>query len=219
MLRARNACMLSCLLSMIAIGGPKLSSGQTPSAKDNGETTREKHVRKAVRHLELAGLNEDARRLAKDHLAPGIATAVDVSFRLVEFRTTEMRELGIDWQLTDTRDVNGSNFETVLSALRRQNLVKILASPTLRTVPGRASHLKVGGENANSQMQLKVFSEVLQNGVISLDICLNLGNTVDIEATVQGKEQETQIAATSKTTDGSTLYLLVTTSLSDWLGH
>lgn len=210
MLRIKNAFLLVCLFSMIAFGCPNLSTGQALSAKDSGETTREKHVRKAIRHLEAAGLHEDARRLENEQLTSDTAEIVEVSVRLVEFRTTDMRELGIDWQFADTADVNGSNFDTVLSALRRNNLAKIVASPTLRTFTGRTSSLRIQGENSIPEMQLKVLSEVLENGGISLNIHLHLGDTYEAEATVQGKEHETQIAATSETPDGTTLYLLVT---------
>lgn len=118
MLRIGNACLASLLSLIVVFLSPLQSSGQTIPSKENWETKRDKHIREAILHLNAAGLTEDAKRLAKKLLASKGARVIDVSIQLIELHTKEMRQLGIDWQFTDPKDLSGSNFDTLLFAFR-----------------------------------------------------------------------------------------------------
>jgi pilus assembly protein CpaC len=95
----------------------------------------------------------------------GIHT-VQLHTQIMEVSRTKLRTLGIDWQLIDGGDViqstvaevvnsstfnwtvvdNNTRFSMGIEALRRNNLVKVLASPTLTAVDGRPASFNVGGE-------------------------------------------------------------------------
>ncbi|MFO0944264.1 MAG: pilus assembly protein N-terminal domain-containing protein [Pirellulales bacterium] len=96
--------------------------------------------------------------------------------QIMEVSRTKLRSLGIDWALTTGSDSvisnvagslagsgtaiatqgttpftfsvvdNGTNFKSAIDALRRNNLVKVLATPTLTAVDGRPASFNSGGE-------------------------------------------------------------------------
>jgi pilus assembly protein CpaC len=93
--------------------------------------------------------------------------------KVMEVSRTKMRAMGFDWSITNGADFlvssvsgllssagtpvggdtvrfgivdNNVNFLGVLEALRQNNVVKILAEPTMVTVSGRAAKFVVGGE-------------------------------------------------------------------------
>ncbi len=101
---------------------------------------------------------------------------VQLEVQIMEISRTKLRELGIDWAFANGDDFvtqtvgglinsvgpvfnstgrdtvqigvveNGSSFFTAIRALRRNNLVKVLASPTLTAVDGRPASFNSGGE-------------------------------------------------------------------------
>jgi pilus assembly protein CpaC len=95
----------------------------------------------------------------------GIHT-IQLQTQVMEVSRTKLRALGIDWELLSGDDlirstvadvintetfrwgvVDGdTSFTMRLEALRRNNLVKVLASPTLTAVDGRPASFNVGGE-------------------------------------------------------------------------
>jgi pilus assembly protein CpaC len=95
----------------------------------------------------------------------GIHT-VQLHTQIMEVSRTKLRTLGIDWELLDGNDLisstvadvlntttfqwtvvdNNTRFSMGIEALRRNNLVKVLASPTLTAVDGRPASFNVGGE-------------------------------------------------------------------------
>lgn len=108
-------------------------------------------------------------------MVTGIHT-IQLETQIMEVSRTKLRELGIDWAFANGNDVitqsvggilsaNGTNFATTgidsmtvgvienstsffsaIRALRRNNLVKVLASPTLTAVDGRPASFNAGGE-------------------------------------------------------------------------
>lgn len=95
----------------------------------------------------------------------GIHT-IQLQTQVMEVSRTKLRALGVDMELLDGNDlirstigsvastetfrwsvVDGTtSFAMQLEALRRNNLVKVLASPTLTAVDGRPASFNVGGE-------------------------------------------------------------------------
>ncbi len=101
---------------------------------------------------------------------------IQLETQIMEVSRTKLRELGIDWALSNGDDIvsssvsglirttgtavaktgsetfsvgvveNSTSFLTSIRALRRNNLVKVLASPTLTAVDGRPASFNAGGE-------------------------------------------------------------------------
>ncbi|MEO8269433.1 MAG: pilus assembly protein N-terminal domain-containing protein [Aureliella sp.] len=89
---------------------------------------------------------------------------IQLETQIMEVSRTKLRELGIDWAFTNGDDFirqtiktgaetfsagiieNGTSFTTSIRALQRENLVKVLASPTLTAVDGRPASFNSGGE-------------------------------------------------------------------------
>lgn len=82
--------------------------------------------------------------------------------KIMEVSRTKLRDLGIDWQLDGATlflahtpgQIAGTGFETrltggdfsgLLAALRRDNLIKLLAEPTVVATHGRPARFSVGG--------------------------------------------------------------------------
>ena len=101
---------------------------------------------------------------------------IQLHTQLMEVSRTKLRNLGVDWALVNGNDSivssvagvlagsgigaapsgnqtfefsivdGGTRFQTAIEALRRNNLIKVLASPTLTAVDGRPASFNVGGE-------------------------------------------------------------------------
>lgn len=101
---------------------------------------------------------------------------IQLEAQIMEVSRTKLRELGIDWAFANGDDFvtqsvsglissagsavvstghetfsvgvveKGSSFFTAIRALRRNNLVKVLASPTLTAIDGRPASFNAGGE-------------------------------------------------------------------------
>ncbi len=101
---------------------------------------------------------------------------IQLQTQIMEVSRTKLRSLGIDWALTTGSDSvisnvagslagsgtsiattgstpftfsvldNGTRFQSAIDALRRNNLVKVLATPTLTAVDGRPASFNSGGE-------------------------------------------------------------------------
>lgn len=101
---------------------------------------------------------------------------VQLQVQIMEISRTKLRELGIDWAFANGDDVvsstvggilsvtgtsfvptgsetmtvgiveKGTSFFSAIRALKRENLVKVLASPTLVAVDGRPASFNSGGE-------------------------------------------------------------------------
>jgi len=83
--------------------------------------------------------------------------------RIMEVSRTKLRDAGVDWSLggkhgtlttlpCDAADggprsgLVGGDFPTLLAALRRDKLVKLLAEPTVIATHGKSAHFRVGGK-------------------------------------------------------------------------
>ncbi|MBX3422081.1 MAG: pilus assembly protein N-terminal domain-containing protein [Pirellulaceae bacterium] len=96
----------------------------------------------------------------------GIHT-IQLQTQVMEISRTKLRTLGVDWALSESGTnlvessigattlgktfgwtvVDGATLATMnLEALKRNNLIKVLASPTLTAVDGRPASFNVGGE-------------------------------------------------------------------------
>ena len=101
---------------------------------------------------------------------------IQLETQVMEVSRTKLKELGIDWAFANGDDAiansasglltaagstfgatgnqnfsigvaeNGTQFFTAIRALRQNNLVKVLANPTLTAVDGRPASFNVGGE-------------------------------------------------------------------------
>jgi len=101
---------------------------------------------------------------------------IQLETQVMEVSRTKLKELGIDWAFANGDDAiantasglltaagstfggtgtqnfsvgvaeNGTNFFSAIRALRQNNLVKVLANPTLTAVDGRPASFNVGGE-------------------------------------------------------------------------
>lgn len=78
--------------------------------------------------------------------------------KIMEVSRTKLRDLGIDWQVDAfsttpgdliskgfQQSVNSGEFRGLLAAMRRDNLVKLLAEPTVVATHGRTARFSVGG--------------------------------------------------------------------------
>ena len=134
----------------------------------------------------------------------GIHT-IQLQTQVMEVSRSKLRSLNIDWSLFDGNDFiqstigdvtaletfswgvvdGGTRFTMLLEALRRNNLVKVLATPTLTAVDGRPASFNVGGEfpiivPSGPQMvtiqyreygtRLDYVAKVLGNGRIYLEV-------------------------------------------------
>jgi hypothetical protein len=126
------------------------------------------HLEQAVKHLEAAGLADEAQRVAehahqlrRELLARKLnelsrlqlevqalssethkPQQVLIKLQVVEVSLTKLRELGLE--LPD--DWSGNGIVGLIESLRRENIAKVLAAPNLVTVSGRAVSYFVGGE-------------------------------------------------------------------------
>lgn len=133
-----------------------------------GFVTSDEHVEKVVRLAELY-----FPTVINNIMVTGVHT-VQLEVQIMEVSRTKLRDLGIDWAL-QTGNVsigqgasgllspetllptasasgtvaiveNGTTFFTAIKALRKNNLVKVLATPTLVAVDGRPASFNAGGE-------------------------------------------------------------------------
>jgi pilus assembly protein CpaC len=164
---------------------------------------------------QVVAIAEDFYPKVINNIAVGGIQQVSLHVKVMEVSRTKFRALGIDWAITDDDGflistaaglisatgggivgtgadtvrfgvVNGNtSFDAFIEALRRNDLVKILAEPTLVTVSGRPASFQEGGEfpiivaqgiGANS-IEFKQFGTrvdfvpiVLGNGNIRLEV-------------------------------------------------
>jgi hypothetical protein len=128
------------------------------------------HLRIAAEHLEAAGLKEEAQRVrqiaAKEasHPARAFPQFVRVDLHMLELPQTRLGKLSSEryggskdvsvmallskLQSADGGPVPGSDWKLVslIEALRKDGLVKVLAAPRLLTVPDRSASIFIGGE-------------------------------------------------------------------------
>ena len=129
----------------------------------------------AAEHLEAAGLKEEARRVrqiaAKEasHPATACPQFVQVDVQMLELPQTRLGKLSSE-RYGGSKDVSvmallsklqsavaepgifvlppssNSKLLSLIEALRKDGLVRMLAEPTLMTVPDRPAYMHVGGE-------------------------------------------------------------------------
>ena len=143
-------------------------------AKNRDQIDRTEHLRLAVEHLAAAGKNELAKQIASELLietkleqirklqaeverlrgTPG-AQQLMLHLKVIELQTTEMRKLGFDFQAVDGVPTDAAPsialakadaIDGLIEALRKDNLARVLAEPTLVTVSGRPASFQSGGE-------------------------------------------------------------------------
>ncbi len=145
------------------------------SAADEKELNKAEHLRLAAQHLTAAGKPELARIVSKEALleeklaqirqlqaevaelrgTTATDQAVTIHVTMMELQVTKMRELGFDFQTADgtgLKQITGNSpvkleaINGLITALRQNNLIKVLAEPTLVTVSGRPASFQSGGE-------------------------------------------------------------------------
>ncbi|MEM7478612.1 MAG: pilus assembly protein N-terminal domain-containing protein [Planctomycetota bacterium] len=174
-----------------------------------GNVSAAKHVAEIASIAELYFPKENVINKIE---VSGVHT-VQLQVQIMEVSRTKLRELGIDWALTAgnttigqgvgglldsaTRAATGQQNVTFslvetdatifasINALRRNNLVKVLATPTLTAVDGRPASFNVGGEIpilvpqglGNTAVQFREYgtrldyvAKVKGNGKIWLDV-------------------------------------------------
>ncbi len=137
----------------------------------SGFVTSDEHVNQVISIAELF-----FPTIINKGSVTGVHT-IQLEVQIMEVSRTKLRELGIDWALSNGDDYvsstvggllktsttgaviksgsetfslgvieNSTSFLTSIRALRRNNLVKVLASPTLTAVDGRPASFNAGGE-------------------------------------------------------------------------
>lgn len=136
----------------------------------SGYVTSDEHVETVMRIAELY-----FPTVINKVTVTGIHT-IQLECQIMEVSRTKLRDLGVDWAFANGDDVvastvggilstagttftptgsetftvgvieNSSSFFAAVRALRRNNLVKVLASPTLTAVDGRPASFNSGGE-------------------------------------------------------------------------
>ena len=139
------------------------------------ESDKVAHLRRAAQHLKAAGKPELARKVAREALLEAklekirklqaevkelrTKTATDqavvLQVKIMELQVSKMRELGLDFQtaegigfqqLTGGPLIKLEVINGLIEALRKHELVKVLAEPSLVTVSGRPATFQSGGE-------------------------------------------------------------------------
>lgn len=146
-----NACAASCEV----VSAERRQLHETQSDKIE-------HLRRAAKHLKAAGKTVLAGQVTKELLveeklaqirklqveldqlrgASETERQVTLHVKVMELQLTKMRELGFEFQIPDTLGI----FEGSLSTLKANDLIKVLAEPTLVTVSGRPAAFQSGGE-------------------------------------------------------------------------
>lgn len=134
----------------------------------SGYVTDDEHVEKIIRIAE-----QFFPTVINNIVVTGVHT-IQLEVQIMEVSRTKLRELGIDWAISsggttvaqavgglldpDTLAGTGSNnfnisiidgsdtYFAALQALRQNNLVKVLATPTLTAIDGRPASFNAGGE-------------------------------------------------------------------------
>jgi pilus assembly protein CpaC len=155
-------------------------------------------ARRVTKEALLESKLEQIRRLQAevDQLRATTATdqTVTLHVKIMELQVTKMRELGFDFhtaegigfeQITGDTLVDLGALNGLIEALRKHDLVKVLAEPTLVTVSGRPATFQSGGEfpivvpqNLGNQAveyrqfgtRLDCVAEVLDSGRIRLEL-------------------------------------------------
>ncbi|MCA9159110.1 MAG: pilus assembly protein N-terminal domain-containing protein, partial [Planctomycetales bacterium] len=124
----------------------------------SGFVTSDEHVNQVITIAELY-----FPTIINQVSVTGVHT-IQLETQIMEVSRTKLRELGVDWALSNGDDIvkttlktgaetfsvgvieNSTSFLTSIRALKRANLVKVLASPTLTAVDGRPASFNSGGE-------------------------------------------------------------------------
>jgi Flp pilus assembly secretin CpaC len=133
------------------------------------ESDKATHLQQAAKHLRAAGMNDMADQIEKlalieekraqikklqaeldqlDQETPREQT-VTVHVKVLEVAVGKLRQLGIDFGTTQTflGQIGPTAYiDPLVSALRDNGFVRVLAEPTLVTVSGRPASIQCGGE-------------------------------------------------------------------------
>jgi Flp pilus assembly secretin CpaC len=155
-----------------AVGPQQAAATCTAIPKKPIDGDKLTHLRQAAQHLNAAGMAELAKQVNKEALleeklqqlrklqqevemlqgpTPS-QQVVTIDLKIMELQVSKMRELGFDFQIAKGTGIEQFTehslveFDGLLSALRQNDLVKILAEPKLVTVSGHPASFRSGGE-------------------------------------------------------------------------
>jgi Flp pilus assembly secretin CpaC len=189
-----------------------------------GQLGKSEHLRLAAEHLEAAGKTELAKQIQQEVLieakleqirklqaeveqlragtekSPQVLT---LQMKVIELQTTEMRKLGLDIENAGgSRLLDAGAIDSVVEALRANEMARILAEPTLVTVSGRPASFQSGGEipilvpqgtdNVSVEYRqtgtrVDCVGTVLKSGRVRLEICSTISE-VDADHSIELKE-------------------------------
>jgi Flp pilus assembly secretin CpaC len=194
-----------------AILGQDYSSAPVPAPSAPSQDKLE-HLLRAAAHLAAAGLPEDATKVWQQaeqeskavkkemeslraevtrlRRTTGDTRTVLIHLRAIEIARSKLRLLGFDFAKIGAPDQStavverGNVLFPVLDALRKDNLLKVLADPTLVTVSGRPASFRIGGaipvpveRNGNIAAEFKpygtevnVLPVILPNGTLRIGL-------------------------------------------------
>ena len=153
---------------------PTSSPYESAEAKNREQLDKAEHLRLAAEHLAAAGKKELAEQITNELLietklvqirklqaeveqlrgTTGVQQLM-LHLKVIELQTTEMRKLGFDFEAVDGVPTDAAPsialakadaIDGLIEALRKDNLAKVLAEPTLVTVSGRPASFQSGGE-------------------------------------------------------------------------
>lgn len=161
---APNPMLMAPMAFKPGFGSPFDGCGCAPQdAHAAGE--RLEHILEAVRHLEAAGLDEDAQRvrshadgdvravieqlkaamteLASVREPSGDRSQVIIDLQMVEVNLTKLRDFGCGL-ICETKVIEGDGFKDFVASIVKNGVGKVLCNPTLATVSGRRARVHIG---------------------------------------------------------------------------
>lgn len=170
------------------------------------------HLSKAAYHLEKAGLKHDAQRfrqlrqlLAKEANPDAVAPSpqIIIKTQLVELSTSKMRELGFDMPpLIKQLDVSTHDphvLGQILKSLRKNDLMKVVAEPTLVTMNGRPASLTLQRKTTDSETlstHVVVTPQLIGEDRIQVELRVAWTDTDDVATSEHRRQLDTAFETT-----------------------
>ncbi len=227
-------CLMSAEADTASAAGPTYgTAAQGDRASASALLSKADHLRIAAEHLEAAGLKEEAQRVrqiaAKEasHPATACPQFVQVDVQMLELSQTRLGKLSSE-RYGGSKDMSvmellsklqsggaapgnptlspssNSKLLSLIEALRKDGLVKVLSEPSLMTVPDRSAYMLVGGEfpYPDKDVQgkavasfkeygtrLDVLAQIISGDRIHLDFRLRVSERDDVHGVQVGDEK------------------------------
>jgi Bacterial type II and III secretion system protein len=123
---------------------PPIPIAETTKPADDAQLAKDRALL-AKKVVELQALQAEVQELRR---ATGRPAQLALKVEVVEISRTKMRDLGIDFSdvLTSTQVPNSNGLAGFMQMLKRNNVLKVLAEPTLVVSDGRPAYFFSGGE-------------------------------------------------------------------------